>query len=241
VSKKYEEEIEILSNPEGSTKDWYSHAIETNSNLIILDLDDLTYIYDDIVRKINGLRKQRKEIILLSSDIYNALLAIDCSALHFCLKPVQQNPQKIINALQKGLDHLAEKEKLDFYKNKYEEYSGDQNENSKVDLPISNGVTIGLAIKDILRLESFGQFTNVYLRKAYQKKTRYTLNVGLGECEMLLPKKFFFRVHKKYIINKLNIKDIVKLENNNLVMNSKYGTEIPVSRRKKKAFKTWIN
>ena len=243
VSKKFRDKVEILTIPEDFASNWKSYAIESKSDLIILDLDveGILGVYDEFFETVNTLRKQRKEIILLSEDINNALLAIECFALHFFLKPIHQNSQKLINAITRGLNRIEERDTLEFYKSKFKELSASPDENSKIELPISNGVTIGVFIKDILRLESFGQFTNVYLKKAYHKKTKYTLNIGLGECEALLPIQFFFRVHKKFIINKLNIKTIMQLANNNLIMHSKYGMEIPIARRKKKAFKSWIN
>ena len=243
VSKKFRDKIEILTIPENFETNWQNYALESKSDLIILDLDveGILGVYDEFFETIKVLREQRKEIILLSEDINNALLAIECFALHFFLKPIHQNSQKLINAIKRGLSRIEEREKLEFYKKKFKEISTSLDENSKIELPISNGVTIGIFVKDILRMESYGQFTNVFLRKTYHKKNKYTLNIGLGECEALLPKQLFFRVHKKFIINKLNIKTIVQLANNNLMMHSKYGMEIPVARRKKKAFKLWIN
>jgi len=193
------------------------------------------------VEQVKLLKSQGKEIIILSSDVYSSLLAIECLAFYFILKPIHSNLKKIYHAVTKGFDNLAQSEKMQNYRTTFEDLNKKLNESSKVNLPISNTVTFNVIISNILRIESYGQYSIVYLKKEYKNKTKITLSIGIGNCDELMPEDFFFRVHKKFIINRLNIKNIEQLENSKLLVHTNNGLKIPVSRRKKKAFLTWLS
>lgn len=239
ASVQFENQAETFTIPNNIKTNWFTFAIESGIDLIVLDVDELTFGYEEFVEQVKLLKSQNKEIIILSSDIYSSLLAIECLAFYFILKPIKSNLNKITHAIRKGFDKMSELEKMNTYKSTIENSNAEKNESSKVSLPISKSVTFNIVISNILRIESYGQYSVVYLKKAYNSKIKFTLNVGISICDELMPEYFFFRVHKKFIINRLNIKNVERLENNSLLIHTNSDLKIPVSRRKKKAFLTW--
>ena len=181
------------------------------------------------------------ELIVISKDINNALLAIELGAIQFLLKPIHQSVSKLKNAIQKSLDKFKQRAIVHSMNEKMKEYSNREQgpELSKIALPISNGVTLSLNTKDILKFEAFGPLTNVFLNKSYQRKTKYTINIGIGDCLELLPSSYFYRLHKKYIVNRCFIQELIPGSKYNLKVLIKNGTELPIARRKKVDFVEW--
>lgn len=112
ATSKYEHQAKILTIPNHVETDWYTFAIESNSDIIILDMDELTYVYDEFVKQIKLLKNKNKEIIILSADVYNSLLAIESLAFYFILKPINGNLKKIDHAITKGFGNLSELENM---------------------------------------------------------------------------------------------------------------------------------
>jgi two-component system LytT family response regulator len=98
----------------------------------------------------------------------------------------------------------------------FEEY------NELILIPSFKGIK-GVAVKTIMYCEAYGNYT-----KIYQSDSSFTTNLSLKHVEQILPKKFFFRCHKSYIMNfmffsELHIaEDVINLENKALVKLSKH-------------------
>lgn len=181
------------------------------------------------------------QIIFLSNSIENALSALEEDAVYFLLKPIQRDLPKLKVAIERALKNLNDLSLLkEISKSSIGiETKSEGDLNQTIEFPISFGVTLSLSFKDILRFESFGSLTQVYLNKIYHRKTKYNIHIGIGEVLERLPKDSFYRIHKKYIINRNFIKEIVKTTNSNLKIICKDGIEIPIARRKKKEFMLW--
>jgi two-component system LytT family response regulator len=168
--------------------------------------------------------------IFITSYKHYAIKAIRFNALDYLLKPFDLEELK--NAIKR-------------FKNNYTKIGSSQ----KVDLALNNIKSknisdqilplktqqgdLHLALKDIISIEGDRNYSNIHL--AGNKKE--LVSKTLCDLEDLLSNKGFFRCHKSHVINK---KHIVELTNSFTVLLSNK-TEVPISRRKKEAFKTWLN
>ena len=94
-------------------------------------------------------------------------------------------------------------------------------------LPSSDGLLL-LSEQDISVVKS----ENIYSYMHNGKEKHFT-TCALKEIEALLDPAHFFRCHRSYIVNLDKIVKITKSQNCHVLLVS--GTEIPVSRNKKKA------
>ncbi len=86
-----------------------------------------------------------------------------------------------------------------------------------------------LVLKAIIRIEGERNYSYVYL--ANQKKKLVTKI--LGELEELLEDKGFFRYHRSHLVNRIHITSPTK----NIAVVLSGASEIPISRRKREAYK----
>lgn len=97
-----------------------------------------------------------------------------------------------------------------------------ENYNELILVPSFKGIK-GVAVNKILYCEAYGNYT-----KIYQLDSTFTTNLSLKHVEQILPKKYFFRCHKSFIMNfmyfsELHIADdVIHLENKALVRLSKH-------------------
>lgn len=105
-------------------------------------------------------------------------------------------------------------------------------------VPFKNNLELKIKTQDIAWLESFGVVTYINLTKAYQGKLKLPCFESLGKLSETLPNNMFFRVHKKYTINKNNVSSPGSPTNPKVIMINE--EVIPVSRRNIKAFYSWI-
>lgn len=76
--------------------------------------------------------------------------------------------------------------------------------------------------------------TEIHMGNQLLKKT----HVPLGGLERQMPEKFFFRIHRNFIINRSHIR---RCDPDNLCVVSVAGKKFPVSRRRRKDFKKFLN
>jgi DNA-binding LytR/AlgR family response regulator len=87
-------------------------------------------------------------------------------------------------------------------------------------------------LKDIIRIEGERNYSYTYLVNNKKKLTTKTL----GDLEELLDDKGFFRCHKSHLVNLVHIQSGIKA----YAVTLSKGEKMPVSRRKKEAFKIWL-
>lgn len=86
-------------------------------------------------------------------------------------------------------------------------------------------------VSDIIRLESDGSYSTVYLANG----KRYVVSKGLKVYESLLPGTDFFRVHRSHLVNMRRIRRHPQTPHDLLEMED--GKVIEVARRKKELFR----
>jgi two-component system LytT family response regulator len=82
-------------------------------------------------------------------------------------------------------------------------------------------------IKEILRLESTGNYTQFF----FLDGTKLLVTKTLKEFDKLLADNGFIRIHQSHLINLKQIKEYVKVDGGYIVM--KGGSKVPVSVRKR--------
>ncbi len=86
----------------------------------------------------------------------------------------------------------------------------------------------------LIRASSSGNYTTLFLSD--QKEV--TVTKQLGKVASKLPGNKFFRVHHGHVVNRTFIKTILK--QNQLLVVLRNQEKVPVSRRRKKEFLTWL-
>lgn len=108
--------------------------------------------------------------------------------------------------------------------------------NSIISISHSKGIRL-LKIRDIIYLKATDSYTAIYfgIKDGFEK---FVSSKNLGDFESMLPGDIFFRIHKSYIVNVLQMKEFLNDHRGYVIMNNE--TEIEVSRRKSGAFKIFL-
>lgn len=177
---------------------------------------------------INGLEL----LELLGSDSYKViyttahdeyvLQALRLSAIDYLKKPI--NEKELVSAVQrvKPSENVGE-EQIQNILNQFKT-------NTQIDMQSPFGIKVGNAIKfvkliDICYCKSDGNFTQVYLVDGSKIYSSNALKI----LQKRLPKAYFFRTHREYLINLYHITEYNKSEGGYVKMNQMEGL-IPVSR-----------
>lgn len=159
-------------------------------------------------------------IFITAYDTY-AIKAIKWSAIDYLLKPI--DPMELISAVKKVTQRLNDNDPIQPNKRNYS-----LNINSLA-LPHNDSLTF-INIKDIIRLEAYGNYTKVFIQHA----TPRLINKPLKEYCSALEVKGFIRVHHKHLINLAHIKEYFKGRGGVIVMSDL--STVPLSVRKKDDF-----
>lgn len=180
--------------------------VEENSecfDVIFLDIEMPKYDGIKTAKKIKSMNNDIK-IIFLTSHIELAMDGYEVDAFRFLSKPV--NEEKLHKALRDLEKASSERDSIIIN-------DGDERYIIK--------------IKDILYIKA----ENVYL-KIYTTKESYLIRKKIGELEEELDKRYFYRTHRSFIVNIINIKSF--RDKKILMINNE---EIPLSRNKISEFK----
>ncbi|MCB0479968.1 MAG: response regulator transcription factor [Flavobacteriales bacterium] len=169
-------------------------------------------------------------IIFVTAYDHYALKAIKFSALDYLLKPVDID--ELRTAVKKHQLESGNKSEAS-YNNLLENLKADDQE-KKLAIPDSHGITF-LKINDIIRCESDGNYTRIFMKEGKPILASKTL----GEYEHLLEGESFFRVHRSHLVNLMHIKKYLKGDGSYIVLSD--DTKVDVSRRKKSAFLEVLN
>ena len=195
-------------------------------DLIFLDIEmpDMTGF-----EMLNQLDAINFETIFITSHSHYAIKAFRFNALDYLVKPIDE--KELASALRK----------LSNYKNKSGNHHKIQKalENIKAEsvsdqtlfLQTQNGM-IRLPLKRIVKIEGNRNYSYLHL----SDNTKLLSSKTLGFFEEILSDKHFFRCHRSYLVNGVFIKEIKKAAHFLL----KNDSEVPISRRKKNAAKSWL-
>ncbi|RII34247.1 DNA-binding response regulator [Clostridium chromiireducens] len=191
VSKNIKEldiPFKISSFSEG--QDLLEHINSSKQNFDIIFLDVYMKFSNgiDIARRIRDFDKECK-IIFITSSKEHAVDSYDVSALHYILKPI--NEEKLTNAIKIAIESLTKENKHFVIMNKKGNYR--------------------ISYKDILYAESKARIVNIYL-KSSEVISFYS---KLEDFFQSLKDERFLRCHKSFFVN---MDYILKIESNSAFM-----------------------
>ena len=171
------------------------------------------------------------EVIFTTAYSEYAIEALRISALDFLLKPI--DPVELKNSLVTLEDKIKHPS---FSKGQFEEqlklfFNLQQHPPvlDKIALPVVTGLEF-IEANDIVKIEGL----NVYAVFHLSNGKKITVSRTLKECEHLLVRRNFIRVHKSFIINLQYLKRYIKGEGGSVILTD--GSEVEVSRRSKNEF-----
>jgi two-component system LytT family response regulator len=199
--------------------------------LLFLDISMPDGTGFDVLEKVQGLKF---DIIFTTATDKHALKAIKYSACDYLLKPIDIDELKV--AVEKVLAKktsptMPSMENLQFLIQNLKRTDDNYN---KITLPTGNAYEI-ISIKDIIRCEADGSYTNFYLVGG----KKLMVSASLKHYEDLLPENDFIRIHHHHLINMNHVVRFLKVDGGYAIMTD--GTQLEISRRKKDAFLERLN
>jgi two-component system, LytTR family, response regulator len=169
------------------------------------------------------------DIIFVTAHESHAVKACNFSAIGYILKPIDSDELiEAVARIRPGKPQEIDK-RTEVFKNIYTSPSQSVNNFEKMFISTVEGVRF-VALKDIVRLEGYDNYTHIHLLTGERLMTSKTIKVYEGT----LANVNFFRVHKSNIINTNHIEKFIKTDGGYLLMSG--GTKVAVSRRRKPAF-----
>jgi two-component system LytT family response regulator len=170
----------------------------------------------------------RFEIIFVTAYDEFAIRAFKLNAIDYILKPIDIDD--LATAIFKLRDRI-------YYKSLVEQgtYQIDtlkqivkKEQPSKIILKSANNIEV-VDFNDIYSFEGMGSYCNITFNSGGDVK-EITGSYSISFYEELLPKSFFYRVHKSYLINCKQIENIVSDGDHYVILKNE--DEIPISRRR---------
>ncbi len=215
----YAQDCEVIAEASG-VREGVETIKREHPDLVLLDVEmkdgtgfDLLSIYGELDFK----------VIFVTGHNEFAIKAFKFSAIDYVLKPI--DPIDLQSAIQKARTVLNTSEQqlkvTNLVENK-QKSSDDQ----KVILKDAETVFL-VAIKDIIRCESEGNYTKFFLEDG----RKITITKTLKEYDQLFQEHHFFRAHQSHLINLRHFDRYEKREGGIVYM--KDGSTLPVAVRKK--------
>lgn len=163
-----------------------------------------------------------------------AVTAFKFNAIDFLLKPIE--PKDLMATVKIVEENLKNKLyttnlQIESTKTSIEAKTSDYN---FIAIPSTKKIDF-IKIDDILYFESDGRYTIINL---IDKKT-FFVSKNIGEYDKILAPKFFFRIHKKYLINLKYIININNSDGSNCQLLG--GLILPVAKRRKEDLVSFLN
>lgn len=192
--------------------------------VVILDLDNL--IKRDEKKSLINSIKPFCSLTLISSRLSDSLISMESEISIFALKPllVQQNFFDGLRRMIDGNRNWTQSKKV---------------ESDRIGLAVNKKLQLLTNPHDVIYFEAAHLYCNVFLSRAYKKKKEFLVFDSIGHFEKILDSEVFFRIHKKYIVNRHHIKSIDWKVRKTVDLSRNFTVEY--SRRRKKAFEDWFN
>ncbi len=226
--QKYCEGITIVDTAE-NVETGVEAIRKHNPDIIFLDISMPDGTGFDLLGKVQDLKF---DVIFTTATDKYALKAIKYSALDYLLKPIDSEELKnAVSKVSEKKSNLTSVENLSFLLQNLKQNNDNYN---KITLPTGNAYEI-VSIKDIIRLEAEGSYTNFYLNGG----KKIMVSASLKHYEDLLPEKDFIRVHHHHLINMNHVQRFLKVDGGYAVMSD--NKQVEISRRKKDFFLQKLN
>ena len=205
---------------------------QNNAHPDVLFLD--IHLADGLCFEIFKHVKITSPIVFITAFSEYSIKAFDYNSVSYLLKPI--NKEQLEKAIKKANTFYKNEKELIELKEVIE------NENLRV-YKTEFAVRIGKRIK-IIKTESIDCFYSEdnasYLKSS---NSNYIINEALSGLETKLNPKQFFKVNRKFIVNREAIETVVSFTNSRfkIELKNRKQAEIIVSRERSKTFKSWLN
>jgi two-component system, LytTR family, response regulator len=221
--QKYCPQIELLGVANG-VESGSKMIKELNPDVVFLDIQMKDGSGFDLLERMSDIKFH--VIFTTSFDNY-AVKAFKYSALDYLLKPI--NPEELIVAVAR----LGERARLEDLDTQVKVLLKNKIKLERLILTTSEGLRF-VKTEDIVRCESEGNYTNIFLLN----KERILVSKTLKFYAEILPDGLFFRIHKSHLINLMHVKQYTAVDGGYVLMND--GSRVEVSIRKKDDFLKWM-
>ncbi|TMI63059.1 MAG: response regulator transcription factor [Bacteroidetes bacterium] len=226
LTKYCAEDIELVGESDNVEKA-FDDILTLKPQLIFLDIDMGNATGFDLLSKFTNCPFK---VIFVTGFDQHAIQAIKFSAIDYLLKPVA------VEDLQKAVEkakRVINLENESHFNSMFENLKNPRQKSKHVAIPVLNGYRL-LHVDQIMYCEAQKDYTFI----GHENGETICSSLNLGEYENLLQDYDFFRVHHSYIINRQYIRNYIRGEGGEIVINQHH--RIPVSRRKKVDFLSWL-
>lgn len=197
---------------------------EKKPDLVFMDIELQTGTGFDVLEQIKGLQPA---IIFTTAYDHYAIKAIKFSAVDYLLKPIDVEELKAAVAKTQSKAPQSQEQTLEMLMQNLKQLK--TNDNPTITLSVADGLEF-IPVKDIIRLEAAGAYTNFFLKN----NRKIMVSKNLKEYESLLSDHDFMRIHNSHIINLSEVKRMLKTDGGLAVMSD--DAEIIISAKKKDDF-----
>lgn len=216
------DEVEQILEGE-SIEDAFQLLLTDQPDVLFLDIHLTDESGIDLAKRLTKVPNPPLIIFATAYDNH-ALEAFEVNALDYVLKPFEEARVRL--AVQKAQAALMAKKQVT-------QASSDQHDSQFGRLTVETDERIYLVpFKDIIYCEVQGKETTLYT-----KSGKHVSQSSLSAIEKSLPAQLFFKVHRSYIINQEQIKEIQPWFNQTYQITMTNGGKVPVSRSYLKLFK----
>lgn len=190
LAKELGEQLAVIDSC-GSVKEGVQSIKNNKVDLVFLDIqmpEEDGFMLFKYFNEINF------EVIFVTAYDRFAIKAFECSALHYLLKPLNQN--KVEQAIKRFKNTRENKhavlEKFDVLT----DYLDSKSEKERVVFNTSSGFDV-VVFKNILYIEAAGNYCKIYMKDQSFKVVTSSMKF-IEDC---LPEKSFCRIHNSFIVN----------------------------------------
>ena len=223
---KYCDGVEVIGES-ANVEEGVSCIKEHQPDLVFLDVEMPFGNAFDLLEKFEEVFF---ETIFVTAYSHYAIKAINYSASHYLLKPIDIDD--LIAATAKVREKILLKEQSDAHINTkvlLENIHITNSQLKKVVLPVMDGFEV-VEVQEIIRCQANDNFTDFHLKDG----TRKVICRTLKHYEEVLSEVGFIRVHKSHLINVNYVKAYKKGKGGYVEMND--GSQVDVSASRKQAF-----
>lgn len=229
ISKFLQDKLEILGTANNAIQG-FEVITQKKPQIVFLDIEMPHGSGFDLLEMFS---EPNFEVIFTTGFAQYAINAIKFSAIDYLLKPI--NISEIIKSVDKAIARIDNgSNSNDNLQQLLENIKRPKSKDNKVPLPVLKGLEM-VRVRDIIYCKADEDYTHVYLNSVTEK---LVVTKSIKDFEELLTDYDFFRIHHSFLVNKDYIKKYIKGEGGMVLTEN--GVEIPVSRRKKNDFISWL-
>lgn len=203
----------------------YDLIKKINPRILILDISPSNSFSYQLLEKLND---RYFELIVISDTSEDVLEGISFGVSSFLLKPLTE--VKLKKALEKAYLKLKDDRTSQSLKKNNEEVEKGEEISNIVSLPLLKGRSLELKTENIIRFESNGTMTQVYLKNSSREFTM--INCPIKQCGVIVGNQDFFRIHREHLVNLNYIKPFSGLDTSKKSITLITGITLPIARRR---------